>query len=93
MEFTTQSEFPNEFPDKRKYEGRGVVAIEKMQFMRDRVAQDLRELRKSYYNCEYRRFAELCRRITGYFFLNMISDRAYHRARIMMFQRGLICND
>lgn len=58
--------------------------------MRSRVAFDLKELRKAYYNNEYVRFAEIYQRTVGYFFLDLMSYDARSRAMSMAYRRGLM---
>lgn len=91
-EFTTASEFPNEYSgyySKYKYENKETLAKLKMQFMRDRVAGDLKEFRKCYHNDNSVRFAEIDKRIRGYFAVGLMSYDAFRRACTMAYKKGL----
>ena len=87
-EFTTASEFPNEYKEFPKC---NIPRLNSMEDIRSKVAFELIELRKSYYMRHDREFASISKRIIGYFFLDLISYSAYRRASDMMFNRGLTC--
>ena len=83
MEYTTKSEFPNEY---RAEKGRGVS----LDSIRTRVAWELRQMRRAYYHNDYRTFAQIHRRIEGYFIIDLISLDTLRRAHTMAYKRGLL---
>ena len=83
MEYTTMSEFPNEYRAKKR---RGAS----LDIIRSRVAWELRQMRRAYYHNDYRTFAKIHRRIEGYFIIDLISLDTLRRAHTMAYNRGLM---
>lgn len=78
-EFTTASEFPNEFGKSHK---------KSIADMRHTVAYDLRQLRKAYFARDGRAFRTTVEHIIGYYMLDLVSEQAYSRVWSMRFVMG-----
>ena len=83
MEFTTQSEFPNEH--RKSTEKVPKITVDRIRYA---VLFDLRKLRTAYYS-KSEDFPRIASRMGAYYYLNIISRGCYLRTLSMKQERGI----